>query len=55
MLSWAVLFLIIAIVAAVFGFSGLAGVATNIAWILSVVGLILAIVFMVMGRRGPPI
>jgi len=51
MISWAVTFLIVAIVAAVLGFSGIAGVATNIAWILFVVGLILAVVFALRGRR----
>jgi uncharacterized membrane protein YtjA (UPF0391 family) len=53
MLSWAVTFLIIAIIAAVFGMTGIAGTAVNIAWILAVVGIILAIVFAVMGRRPP--
>jgi uncharacterized membrane protein YtjA (UPF0391 family) len=53
MLNWAVTFLIIAIVAAVLGFSGIAGAATQIAWILFVVGLIAAAIFFVMGRRGP--
>lgn len=51
MLGWALLFLVVGIVAAVLGFSGIAGVATNIAWILFVVGLVLAVVFFVMGRR----
>ena len=51
MIGWAATFLIVALVAAVLGFSGIAGVATNIAWILFVVGLILAIVFALMGRR----
>jgi uncharacterized membrane protein YtjA (UPF0391 family) len=51
MISWAVTFLIIAIIAAVFGFSGIAGTATNIAWILFVVGLVLAVVFAITGRR----
>lgn len=51
MISWAVTFLIIAIIAAIFGFSGIAGAATNIAWILFVVGLILAIIFAISGRR----
>ncbi|WP_440939985.1 DUF1328 domain-containing protein [Immundisolibacter sp.] len=55
MFGWAITFLIIAIVAALFGFSGIAGVATNIAWILFVVGLVLAVVFLVMGRRRPPL
>jgi uncharacterized membrane protein YtjA (UPF0391 family) len=52
-LSWAITFLIIAIIAAVFGLSGIAGTAVNIAWILAVIGIILAIVFAVMGRRPP--
>jgi uncharacterized membrane protein YtjA (UPF0391 family) len=51
MFNWAIIFLIIGLVAAVFGFTGIAGAATNIAWILFVVGLILAVVFFVMGRR----
>ena len=51
MMGWALLFLIVGIVAGLLGFSGVAGVATNIAWILFVVGLILAVVFFVMGRR----
>ena len=53
MLNWAVIFLVIAVIAAIFGFSGVAGVAVNIAWILAVIGSILAIVFFVVGRRPP--
>jgi uncharacterized membrane protein YtjA (UPF0391 family) len=53
MISWAVTFLIIALIAAVFGFSGIAGTAVNIAWILAVIGIIMAIVFFAMGRRPP--
>lgn len=53
MISWAVTFLIIALVAAVLGFSGIAGTAVNLAWILAVVGIVLALVFGVMGRRPP--
>lgn len=51
MIGWAVTFLIIAIIAGVLGFTGIAGTAVNIAWILFVVGLILAIVFALIGRR----
>lgn len=51
MFNWAVIFLIIGLIAAVFGFTGIAGTATNIAWILFVVGLVLAVVFYIMGRR----
>lgn len=50
MISWAVTFLIIAIVAALLGFSGIAGAATNIAWVFFVVGLIAALVFFIRGR-----
>lgn len=53
MISWAVTFFVIALIAAVLGFSGIAGTAVNIAWILAVLGIILAIVFMVLGRRPP--
>lgn len=55
MIGWALTFLIIALVAAVLGFTGIAGMATNIAWILFVVGLILAIVLAIAGRRRPPV
>jgi uncharacterized membrane protein YtjA (UPF0391 family) len=51
MIGWAATFLIVALIAALLGFSGIAGVATNIAWILFVIGLILAIVFAIAGRR----
>ena len=53
MLSWALAFLIIAIIAGVLGFSGIAGTATQIAWILFIVGLILAVIFFISGRRPP--
>ena len=53
MISWAVTFLVIALIAAVLGFTGIAGTAVNIAWMLVVVGIILALVFGVLGRRPP--
>ena len=53
MISWAVTFLVIALIAAVLGFSGIAGTAVNLAWICAVIGIILALVFMVAGRRPP--
>ena len=51
MISWAVTFLIIALIAAVLGFSGIAGTAVNLAWICAIIGIILALVFGVIGRR----
>jgi uncharacterized membrane protein YtjA (UPF0391 family) len=53
MISWAVTFLVIALIAAVLGFSGIAGTAVNLAWICAVVGIVLAVVFGVIGRRPP--
>ncbi|MEY6433571.1 DUF1328 domain-containing protein [Thioalkalicoccus limnaeus] len=53
MISLALAFLIVAIIAGVLGLTGIAGVATNIAWILFVVGLILALIFFLTGRRPP--
>lgn len=50
MISWAVTFLIIALIAGVLGLSGIAAAAVDIAWILFVVGLILSITFFVIGR-----
>lgn len=50
MINLAVTFLIVAVIAAVLGFSGIAGAATNIAWILFVVGLIMAVIFFLKGR-----
>ena len=55
MLGWAVTFLIIGLVAGVLGFTGVAGVAVEIAWILFVGGLILFVVFLFLGRRRPPV
>ena len=44
MLSWAVTFLVVAIIAGVLGLSGVAGTATNIAYVLFVLFVILALV-----------
>lgn len=54
MLGWALMFLIVGLIAGLFGMTGIAGAATNIAWILFVVGLILAVIFFISGRRPPP-
>ncbi len=54
MLSWSITFLVIAIIAAVLGFGGIAGTATEIAKILFGVFLILFIVSLLFGKRVPP-
>ncbi len=51
MLYWALIFLIVALVAGVLGLTGVASVASNIAWALFVIGIILSVIFFVMGRR----
>ena len=52
MLKWAVVFLIIAIVAAILGFGVLSGAAATIAEILFIVFLILLLVSFIFGLRG---
>lgn len=52
MLSWAVTFLIIALIAAVLGFGVIAGTAATIAKLLFFVFLILFVVSLVSGRRS---
>ncbi|MAT73144.1 MAG: DUF1328 domain-containing protein [Planctomycetaceae bacterium] len=50
MLSWALTFLIIALIAAVLGFGGLAGAATGIAKILFFAFLVLFVVSLIVPR-----
>ncbi|MFW6027537.1 MAG: DUF1328 domain-containing protein [bacterium] len=57
MLTWAVVFLVLAIAAAVFGFGGLAGTLAGVAQILFFVFLallIVTLVFRAMRGRSPP-
>ncbi|HWO26614.1 MAG TPA: DUF1328 domain-containing protein [Kofleriaceae bacterium] len=51
MFSWAIAFFVIALIAAIFGFGGLAASAVGIAKIIFIVALILATVSFVAGRR----
>ena len=54
MLSWAITFFIIAIVAALLGFGGVAGMSANIGWLLAVLGVVvLAIGLLTRGLGGP--
>jgi uncharacterized membrane protein YtjA (UPF0391 family) len=52
MLGWAVTFLIIALVAAVFGFGGIAAASAGIAKILFFLFLVMCVIFFVLGWRG---
>lgn len=56
MLRWALIFLVIAIVAGALGMFRAEVISSQIAWILFVVFLILAVVSLVVGRSsGPPV
>ncbi|MFY8200767.1 MAG: DUF1328 domain-containing protein [Pirellula staleyi] len=52
MLSWALTFLVVAIIAAVLGFGVIAGTAASIAQVLFFVFLVLFVVSLFVGRRG---
>jgi uncharacterized membrane protein YtjA (UPF0391 family) len=51
MLHWAAVFFVIALLAAVFGFGGIAASAAGVAKILFLVFLVLAVVSLIFGRR----
>ncbi len=53
MLSWALLFLVVALVAALFGFTTVAGTSMVAAKIVFFVFLVLFVVSLIMGRRTP--
>jgi uncharacterized membrane protein YtjA (UPF0391 family) len=53
MLRWALLFLVVAIIAALFGFGGVAGTSLVAAKVLFFVFLIMFVVSLVMGTREP--
>jgi uncharacterized membrane protein YtjA (UPF0391 family) len=52
MLSWAITFLVVALIAAVLGFGGIAGTAAGIAKILFAVFLVLFVISLLFGRRA---
>jgi uncharacterized membrane protein YtjA (UPF0391 family) len=54
MLHYALMFLIVGLIAGALGLVGVAAVAGQIAWILFLVGVILIVVHMVSGRHLPP-
>jgi uncharacterized membrane protein YtjA (UPF0391 family) len=52
MLNWALIFLVVALLAAAMGFGGIAGAAAGFAKVLFFLFLILFLVSLLMGRRG---
>jgi uncharacterized membrane protein YtjA (UPF0391 family) len=55
MLSWALTFLVIALIALALGFGGVAGLSMDIAWILFVVFMVLFLISLVVPRLRPPV
>jgi uncharacterized membrane protein YtjA (UPF0391 family) len=58
MLYWALVFLVIALVAGLLGFGGVATAASGIAQVLFFVFVVVFVIALIMGllsRRGPPV
>jgi uncharacterized membrane protein YtjA (UPF0391 family) len=55
MLHWALVFLIIALIAGVFGFTRVYVAAAGIARILFFIFLVLLVISLLFGLRGPPV
>ena len=53
MLHYAILFFILALLSGAFGYFGLAAIASQIAWILLIIAVVLLAVHMLTGRRPP--
>jgi len=53
MLRWALMFLVIALVAALFGFTSVAGTAYGAAQIVFYVFIVLFVISLIMGRGAP--
>jgi uncharacterized membrane protein YtjA (UPF0391 family) len=51
MLHYALVFLVVALIAGALGVSGVAAIATQIAWVLFVIALVLFVVHLISGRR----
>jgi uncharacterized membrane protein YtjA (UPF0391 family) len=54
MLRWAIIFLVVALVAGLLGLFRVEWLSAQIAWILFVVFLVLFVVSLIFGRRGAP-
>jgi uncharacterized membrane protein YtjA (UPF0391 family) len=53
MLYYALVFLILGLIASALGAYGVAAVASQIAWVLFVIGIVFLILHIVVGRRTP--
>ena len=53
MLHYALVFLIVGLIAGALGVSGVAAVASQIAWVLFLIGIVLLVVHLIGGRPRP--
>jgi len=54
MLYYALMFLVVGLVAGALGLFGIAAIAGQIAWVLFLIGVVLIIVHVISGRRALP-
>ena len=54
MLHYALMFLIVGLIAGALGLGGVAAIAGQIAWVLFLIGIVLLVVHMARGRRVVP-
>jgi uncharacterized membrane protein YtjA (UPF0391 family) len=52
MFYWAIIFFVVAIVAAIFGFTGIANESAYIGKIIAVVGIVLALISLIFSKRS---
>jgi uncharacterized membrane protein YtjA (UPF0391 family) len=55
MIYYALVFLIVGLIAGALGVTGVAAVASQIAWVLFLIGIVLLLVHIVSGRRTPTV
>ncbi len=55
MLYYALMFLVVGLIAGALGLVGVAVIASQIAWILFLIGVLLIVIHLISGRRVPPV
>jgi uncharacterized membrane protein YtjA (UPF0391 family) len=53
MLYYALIFLVVGLIAGALGVTGVAGVASQIAWVLFLIGIVFLIIHLITGSRRP--
>jgi uncharacterized membrane protein YtjA (UPF0391 family) len=53
MLSWSVTFFVIAMVAALLGFGGVAGLSADVGWLFALLAVLMVVVTLLTGRSSP--